>query len=225
VASDQKKAECAGRTLVGIDEAGFYLLPALVCTWAPVGEPPVVRAPGRYDHVSAISAITPSGQLLLHVQAEAYHGVDVVRFLKHVLRHIEGKLLIMWDGASIHRSLAIKAFLAAGGAQRIHLERLPGYAPDLNPDEGIWSYLKDRELKNLVCANKRELRDELRRAVARLRHKRHVIQGCITQAGRSVSLFMQRAIFQLYTIHLEHEIAISLMQRYDRRIATRGIVG
>jgi transposase len=183
VARAQKKAECEGRTLVWIDEAGFYLLPALVRTWAPIGEPPILHAPCSYDHLSAISAITPSGQLLLHVQEDAYHGSDVVRFLKHVLRHIPGNLLILWDGASIHRSQAIKEFLIAGAAERIHLERLPGYAPDLNPDEGIWSYLKYRELKNVVCQNQGELRYELRLAVARLRHKRHVIQGCITQAG------------------------------------------
>jgi transposase len=183
MASDQKKAEDEGRTLVWIDEAGFYLLPALVRTWAPVGEPPIVQAPCSYDHLSTISAITPNGQLLLHVQEEAYHGDDVVRFLKHVLHHIAGKLLIMWDGASIHRAQAIKDFLSAGAAQRIHLERLPGYAPDLNPDEGIWSYLKYRELKNVVCQNRTELRYELRLAVARLRHKRQVIQGCIAQAG------------------------------------------
>jgi len=154
-----------------------------VRTWAPVGEPPVVHAPCSYAHLSAISAITPSGQLLLHVQEEAYHGKDVVVFLKHVLRHIPGKVLIVWDGASIHRSQAIKDFLSAGAAQRIHLERLPGYAPDLNPDEGIWSYLKYRELKNVVCQNTTELRYELRLAAARLRHKRQVIEGCITQAG------------------------------------------
>ena len=183
MASAQKKAEDEGRTLVWIDEAAFYLLPALVRTWAPVGEPPILRAPCSYDHLSAISAITPRGQLLLHVQDAAYHGDDVVRFLKHVMRHIDGKLLILWDGASIHRSQAIKDFLSAGAAKRIHIERLPGYAPDLNPDEGIWSYLKYRELKNVVCANQIELRYELRLAVARLRHKRHVIQGCITQAG------------------------------------------
>ena len=183
MASDQKKAECEGRTLVWIDEAGFYLLPALVRTWAPVGEPPILHAPCRYDHLSTISAITPNGQLLLHVQEQAYHGDDVVRFLEHVLRHIAGKLLIMWDGASIHRAQAIKDFLSAGAAHRIHLERLPGYAPDLNPDEGIWSYLKYRELKNVVCQNTTELRYELRLAAARLRHKRHVIQGCIAQAG------------------------------------------
>jgi len=94
MASAQKKAEDEGRTLVWIDEAAFYLLPALVRTWAPVGEPPILRAPCSYDHLSAISAITPNGQLLLHVQEEAYHGAEVVRFLRHVLRHIDGKLLM-----------------------------------------------------------------------------------------------------------------------------------
>jgi len=183
VARDQKKAELEGRTLVWIDEAAFYLLPAVVRTYAPIGQPAVLRAPLSYEHLSAISAITPEGQLLLHVQEDAYHGVDVVRFLGHVLRHIAGKLLIMWDGASIHRSQPIKDFLAAGAAERIHLERLPGYAPDLNPDEGIWGYLKYVELKNVVCYDQDELRYELRLATARLRHKQQVIKGCITQAG------------------------------------------
>jgi transposase len=101
-----------------------------------------LRAPLSYDHLSAISAITPEGQLLMQVQDHAYTSVEVVVFLRHLLRHSEGKLLIIWDGASIHGGQPIKDFLAAGGAERIHLERLPGYAPELNPDEGIWQYLK-----------------------------------------------------------------------------------
>lgn len=183
MAGDQKKAQREGRTLVWIDEAGFYLLPSVVRTYAPCGETPILRAPLSYDHLSAISAITPMGQLLMQVQEVAYHGTEVVRFLEHVLRHIPGKLLILWDGASIHHGQAIKDFLAAGGAKRIALERLPGYAPDLNPDEGIWQYLKHVELKNVVCHNCTDLRAELRLATARLRHKRQVIRSCIKHAG------------------------------------------
>ncbi len=183
MAGDQKKAEDEGRTLVWIDESGFYLLPALVRTYAPRGATPVLHVPLNYDHVSVISALTPDGRLLMHVQARAYTGPDVVRFLKHVLRHIRGTLLILWDGAPIHRSQPIRAFLAAGGAERIQLERLPSYAPDLNPDEGIWRYLKRVELKNVCCHDLTELRYELRLATARLRHKRNVIKGCIKHAG------------------------------------------
>lgn len=152
-------------------------------TYAPIGQTPILRAPLSYDHLSSISAITPEGRLLMQVQDHAYTSTEVVRFLRHLLRHIAGKLLIIWDGAPIHRSQTIKDFLAAGGAQRIHLERLPGYAPELNPDEGIWQYLKRVELKNVVCHDLAELRYALRLATARLRHKREVIEGCIRHAG------------------------------------------
>ena len=120
------------------------------------------------------------------VQERAYKSSDVVRFLKHLLRHIPGKLLVIWDGSPIHRGQPIKDFLAQGGAKRIRLEQFPGYAPDLNPDEGIWNYPKRVELRNVCCQNLPHLRGELRRATARLRHKRHVIRGCATLAGYHV---------------------------------------
>ncbi len=107
----------------------------------------------------------------------------MVRFLKHALRQVPGKLLVIWDGSPIHRGQAVKDFLASGAASRLQLERLPGYAPDLNPDEGIWKHLKYVELKNVCCPSLSELRKELRKAKERLRHKKHVILGCIRQPG------------------------------------------
>ena len=97
--------------------------------------------PLTYDHLSAISGITPDGQLLLLVEERDLRSEDAVRFPRHLLRHLPGKLLVIWDGSPIHRGQTVKQFLASGGAKRIHLEQLPGYAPDLNPDEGIWNYL------------------------------------------------------------------------------------
>jgi transposase len=70
--------------------------------------------------------------------------------------------------------------------QALKLEQLPGYAPDLNPDEGIWEHLKCVELKNLCCQSLAELKVELRKAKERLRHKRDVILGCIRQPGFEV---------------------------------------
>jgi transposase len=65
---------------------------------------------------------------------------------------------------------------AAGAATRL-------YAPELNPDEGIWKHLKYVELKNICCRSLSDLRVELRKAKERLRHKKHIILGCIRQAG------------------------------------------
>jgi transposase len=157
-----------------------------VRTWAPRGQTPILRVPLTHDHLAAISGITPAGRVFMQTQERAYHADDVVRFLRLLLRKIRGKLLVIWDGAPIHRGQPVKDFLRAGAAQRLHLEQLPGYAPELNPDEGIWNYLKRVELGNVCCRTLAELATALRRAKERLRHKRTVIQACFLQAGYHV---------------------------------------
>jgi transposase len=169
-----------------VDQSGFYLLPSVVRTYAPIGQTPVLHEQLSRDHLSAMSGITLEGKLMMMEQDRAFKGPDVVRFLKHALRQIPGKLLIIWDGSPIHRSRVVEEFLAAGAAARVQLEKLPGYAPELNPDEGIWKHLKYVELKNVCCRSLLELRRELRKAKERLRHKRDVIFGCIKQPGFEV---------------------------------------
>ena len=186
VAEAKKGALKEGRTIVFADQSGFYLLPMLVRTYAPVGQTPVLHEHLTRDHLSAMSGITLEGKLYMIEQERAFKGEDVVRFLKHLMRQIGGKLLVIWDGAPIHRSQAVKDFLVSGATRRVRLEQLPGYAPDLNPDEGIWKHLKCVELKNLCCQSLSELRVELRKAKERLRHNRDVILGCIRQPGFEV---------------------------------------
>jgi transposase len=154
-----------------------------VQAYTPRGQTPILQVPLTRDHLSAISGITPESKLFQMVREAAFHGEDVVCFLRYLLLHLTGKLLILWDGSPIHRSAVVKQFLQEGGADRIHLEQLPGYAPDVNADKGIWHYLKRVELRNVCCQDLPHLKRELRRSVARLRHKRRVIQGCIKQAS------------------------------------------
>lgn len=152
-------------------------------TWAPTGETPVLRCKLTRDHFSVISAISPQGQLYLTMQEQAFDSDAVVAFLEQLLDQISGKLLIIWDGAAIHRSQTIKAFLADGAAARIWLARLPAYAPDLNPDEGIWHYLKHVELKNVCCDDMADLRQNLTAATGKLRQKPEIIKACFAQVG------------------------------------------
>ena len=186
LAGHQKKAADEGYTIVWVDESGFYLLPLAVRTWAPRGQTPLLRVKLTHDHLSVISGITLDGRLFLQMREQAYTAETVVGFLRVLLRKMRGKVLVIWDGSPIHKGQPIKDYLARGAATRLHLERLPGYAPDLNPDEGIWNYLKRVELKNRCCANLSDLRLELRRAKERLRHKRHIIRACSRQCGYSV---------------------------------------
>jgi transposase len=166
-----------------VDESGFRPLPSVVRTWAPRGQTPLLREWLTWDHLSAISAITPAGELYLSIQERAFKGPDGVQFLQRLLDHIPGPLWVVWDGIAPHRSRVVKEFLAAGATQRLWLEQLPGYAPELNPDEGIWSYLKRVELCNLVCHDLAHLHSELEQAVERLKLKPDVIRGCIKEPG------------------------------------------
>lgn len=157
-----------------------------VRTWAPRGQTPVLRVPLTRDHLSSISGITLDGRLFLQVRPTSYDGKAVVGFLRVLLRKISGKVVVIWDGAPIHRGEEIKKFLKRGAARRLHLEQLPGYAPDLNPDEGIWNYLKRVELGNVCCRDLQQLQRELIRARERLRHKKEIIKSCSRQCGYSV---------------------------------------
>jgi transposase len=186
LARPQKKADDEGRTIVWVDQSGFYLLPMAVRTWAPRGHTPILRVPLTHDHLAAIGGLTPDGRLFLQTQRQSYHSSDVVRFLRVLLRKISGKLLLIWDGAPIHRGQPIKEFLARGAARRLHLEQLPGYAPELNPVEGLWNYLKRRELGTVCCPDLSALGQALRRAKERVRHKRQVLRGCVAQCGYHV---------------------------------------
>ncbi len=139
-----------------VDETGFYQLPAAVRTWAPRGETPELRAPLNYDNLSTISGITitgtaRAGKLYMHTYEQPISRKEAVSFLRHVLRR--------------------------GASRRLHLEQLPGYAPDLNPDEGVWNYLRNVEMKNPCCQGLDHLKTELRKAKERLRHKTQIIKS------------------------------------------------
>src|SRR4249919_109612 len=142
-----------------------------VRTWAPRGQTPLLRVKLTRDHLSAISGITANGRLFMQVRPASYDAAAVVGFLRVLLRKISRKIVVIWDGSPIHRGHEIKDFLKRGATKRLHLEQLPGYAPDLNPDEGIWNYLKRVELGNVCCADLPELGHHLLRAAVRVRHQ------------------------------------------------------
>jgi transposase len=183
LARHQKGAQAQQQTILFVDESGCYPLPSVVRTYALVGQTPMLREWYTRDYLSAISAISPEGKLYFHCQDGAINSADVVAFLEYLLREVPGRMVVIWDGAPIHRSQVMKDFLANGAAQRLHLERLPAYAPELNPDKGFWQQLKGVELRNLCCFDLHHLRDELWTAVKCARRKPRILRGCFAGAG------------------------------------------
>jgi transposase len=108
-------------------------------------------------------------------------GLQVIEFLKHLRRHVPGKLLIVWDGASIHRSALVRDYIASTNGQ-IAVERLPAYAPELNPVEYMWAHLKTHEIANLIVTKAWELSLEATAALRRMRRRTSIITACYVQA-------------------------------------------
>jgi len=177
----QVKAKTEGRTIVFVDESAFYLMPGLVRTYAPRGQRVVLPHIKTNDHLSVMSGITTAGQLYTLVRDESLNSVHTIAFLFHLFRHL-GSLLVVWDGSPIHRG-EVRTFLGAGGSPHIHVEQLPPYAPELNPDEAVWGYLKNVELKNVSCVGLTDLRAHLDAAVHRLRAKRKILRSFFAEAG------------------------------------------
>lgn len=75
----------------------------------------------------------------MQMQDHSSRGPDVVRFLPFLLREIPGTILVIWDGATIHRWKVLNAFVAQPGGTRMQLEHVPGSAPEVNPMEGVWN--------------------------------------------------------------------------------------
>jgi transposase len=179
----RRRARRERRVLVFVDEAGFYLLPGVVKTYAPEGLTPVIREKVTRDHLSVMAGMTPAGKLYTLVRQESLDGLHSVEFLMHLLRAAGQRLLVIWDGSPIHRRGEVKEFVSTTRG-RVWLEALPGYAPDLNPwDEGGWQHLKHVEMRNLVCLDLEELHQEFHLAVGRLRQKPYLVQSFFAQAG------------------------------------------
>lgn len=186
-------AQQRGAHLVFLDESGFMLTPTVRRTWAPMGKTPLLSCWDRRDRLSAVSCITVSpktGRVNFYfalLEDNTNVGAEhIVSFLQQLKRHLGGPYTVIWDGSNIHsRSRLVKNYLA--DHPDIVAETLPGYAPELNPDEGVWGWTKYGRLANLAAANTQELRQRIREEFATLRKNRHLLNSFIQEADLPVA--------------------------------------
>ena len=133
------------------------LLPSVRATWAPRGQTPVLRHHFAWKRLSiaGVLAYEPDGSdahLVFQLRPGAYNDETLIDFLADVHAHEQHRtLIVIWDGLPSHRSRRMLDWLANQRAW-LSAERLPGYAPDLNPIEQVWGNVKSHELANL-CAD------------------------------------------------------------------------
>ena len=139
-------------------------------TWAPVGHTPVVRDSGDRKAVKMISAVSPQGLLRFQVREGSMNADSFIEFLKSLLRSVEAeKIFLIVDGSPIHKAKKVKAFLGKDDIKdRMELFILPGYSPELNPDEWVWNNVKNTRLGRLVSHGKDDLKSKAIGALRRL---------------------------------------------------------
>lgn len=147
------------------------LIPTRRRTWGPKGCPPIVRYNYRHDRISAIAALTVAAHrarmgLYVQFRQDNLTARQVATFLRRLLRHLRGPVLLLWDGGRIHKGPAIDAIRDA--YPRLHLERFPGYAPELNPAEQVWNDFKGHTANSLL-RNKQDIRLHLHASARRVR--------------------------------------------------------
>ncbi|ULH14004.1 IS630 family transposase (plasmid) [Deinococcus sp. KNUC1210] len=188
----ERKIE-TGETLAFLDEVGFSLKPTVARTWAPCGNPPVLKTKTNWQKVSTIGAITTTGQFLQHTHPAAIKGPHVIAFLTHLLRHVKGKVTVILDNASIHKTKALSAFVA--GEMRLSMVYLPPYSPELNPIELVWAYVKQQMMGNFCPRDLVILKSRLFQAWRRVRYVQlpaHLLHGVIREQRTQISIGRRR---------------------------------
>jgi hypothetical protein len=184
VATDKKNAERLGAHLVFVDESGFLLIPNVMRTWAPKGQTPLHRHRYRREKVSVISGITVSPRrqrlgLLFDFHLDNIGAEEACKFLHDLLRHLRGHVIVVWDNGTPHKGKVIRELCRRFA--RLHLEAFPPYAPELNPDEGVWRHAK-RKLANGRPDNVLDLMDSVLDAMIDLDHSPNLLKGCINHS-------------------------------------------
>jgi transposase len=174
----QLRAQAAevGATIYFADEAGVRSDYHAGTTWAPVGRTPVVATTGDRFSVNLISAVSAKGKLRFAAYDGHLNGPVFIDFCRRLLHDSPGPVFLVLDGHPVHRSNAVKQFAASTGG-RLRLCFLPGYAPELNPDEWVWKHVKHDRIGRAGVTSPDDLKAKALAALHRLQKLPHLVQG------------------------------------------------
>jgi transposase len=172
------RAEAAqvGATIYFADEAGVRSDYHSGTTWAPVGRTPVVEGTGARFRVNMISAVTAKGALRFSLIEGNLTAKEFIAFCKRLQHDTAGPVFLIVDGHPVHRSKAVKDYVASTGGD-LRLFQLPGYSPQLNPDEWVWKNVKHDRVGRAAVKGPDQLKAIATRALRRLQRMPHLVRG------------------------------------------------
>jgi len=167
------------------------LAPLLRRTWAPRGCTPIVKISEPHGRISVIGAITISPErrhFSFYFQLSAdntnLRGDSVVQFIEHVRHKVRGPITLLWDQIPIHRAKPVTDYFARH--RKLVVEAFPPYAPELNPVDNVWSYVKYNRLPNYTPRNLHELRERITAEFYRLQNRPDLLRAFFKHTGLSL---------------------------------------
>ena len=184
-------------TLVFMDESGFNTTPHVSRTWALIGQTPSFIHPFTWHKLSVISVVTTKGQLFFRIhQKKSVSTVDIINFIRQMLTQIDGKIILYLDGLPQHKTKKLKKFLAKH--ERLEVRRLPAYSPDMNPDEGVWSYVKVKMLPNLSIKTAKDLKKKVKSSFHKLQKRKDLVISFLLHAELPWEEETRRMLYSRY---------------------------
>ena len=191
MAPDKKGARAKSAWLVFFDESGISLIPPVRRTWSMRGQTPILRHRVAWKKASMAAALGyhpdgTSARLCFHVQPDSYDTDSLIGVLEQLAGFYAGQqVVLLWDGLSAHWSHKMRAHL---DAQRdwLTVERLPAYAPELNPVEYLWANLKGAELANFGGDTVPEVADQAQHGIHRVCASDSLVVGFLAHTGLSL---------------------------------------
>jgi transposase len=175
--------------VIFVDETGHTFRARLGTTWAPIGQPPVLRRVSQRREVSSIAGLVAPldrpARLYARHFAGSLHGEQVIAALRYFRRQVGCPLLVVWDRLPAHRAQPVRRFLAAHPAD-YQVEWLPPYAPELNPEELCNGAVK-QDLLSALPDSVDDLRRQVRCSFIRLGRRSAVLQSFFHHAGLAVT--------------------------------------
>ena len=172
----KKRAKKLGAKIFFLDEAGFQSDPPLARTYGLKGQTPVVKTSGQRQSINVISAVNARGEFWAATYDGKLNAEAFVLFLKNFLKGRQGKTLLIIDGHPSHLAKAVTNFVASLKG-RLELHRLPSYAPDLNPDEYVWSYMKKSGVSKKPLKKNEALRKRIEEDLRKIKSDRRLVRS------------------------------------------------
>jgi transposase len=188
VAKDQKGARAESAWIVFFDESAVALVPPVRRTWSPRGTTPILRHRFGWEKASMAAALGYhadgiKARLCFHLQQPSYDTDSLIGVLEQLERFYAGhRMVLVWDGLATHWSTKMRAWV---DSQRdwLRVERLPAYAPELNPVEYLWANLKGVELANLPGTSLVQVADQAQRGIERVCASDDLVAGFLAHTG------------------------------------------